>query len=96
MLLSSIKAIEGSNVETLRSCFGSRQAEFVKLVVASVDASAVPELNEPSGSLWPVFVALLRQSFLDSKSDLLKGIINILNELVRCYAFRSHCSSPVP
>ncbi|KAF7420871.1 snoRNA-binding rRNA-processing protein utp10 [Pleurotus ostreatus] len=66
MLLSFIKAIEGSNVETLQSSFGSREAEFVKLVVASVDASAVPELNEPSGSLWPVFLALLRQSFSEN------------------------------
>ncbi|KDQ24027.1 hypothetical protein PLEOSDRAFT_1068022 [Pleurotus ostreatus PC15] len=66
MLLSFIKVIEGSNVETLQSSFGSREAEFVKLVVASVDASAVPELNEPSGSLWPVFVALLRQNAIPS------------------------------
>ncbi|KAF4568223.1 snoRNA-binding rRNA-processing protein utp10 [Pleurotus pulmonarius] len=81
ILLPFIKAIEGSNAEALRAQFGSRGGEFVKLVVASMDASAVPELNEPSGSLWPVFVALLRRSFSDGKSDLPKENVDILNEL---------------
>ncbi|KAJ7042839.1 hypothetical protein C8F04DRAFT_1251651 [Mycena alexandri] len=39
---------------------GSPAEQFASLVVASFDLSATPALNDPKGSLWPVFTSVLK------------------------------------
>ncbi|KAI0270487.1 hypothetical protein BC834DRAFT_967272 [Gloeopeniophorella convolvens] len=63
-LAPTVQALtDKTHVVELESLFGSRLEDFAAAAVSALDASASVDLNDASGSLWPVFLDALRYYF---------------------------------